>query len=56
MLQHLIDAIMIRVKALETEAAHLVQEGEVEAANLKTTFAKELKALATEIENVLSHL
>ena len=56
MLQHIVDALMARVTALETEAKQLLAEGEVEAANLKTAFATELKALAAELQSIISHL
>jgi hypothetical protein len=56
MLQHIVDALMTRVTALEAEAKQLLAEGEVEAANLKTAFATELKALAAELQSIISHL
>jgi len=55
-MQAFITALENRVKALETEAAELLAEGETEAANLKNAFAAELKALVAELQKVLGEL
>jgi hypothetical protein len=55
-LKDLITVLETRVKALEADAAHLLVEGEVEAANLKTAFATELAALAAELQKILGKI
>ncbi len=47
-------AIENRVKAIEAEAAKLLQEGEAEFAKIKTALAEELAKLADEIRSIVS--
>jgi hypothetical protein len=56
MLGPLITALENRAKALEAEAVKLAQEGEAEAAALKTALANELRNIVAEIESVLADL